>query len=86
VGLLAPPHVRQALLARVVDHRPTWSNFDKRLGIFHGELDAVVPVRTAETMQRLAHRASRVRFPEVGHLVFREAPDAFDAAVAEFVA
>jgi pimeloyl-ACP methyl ester carboxylesterase len=85
-AMLTAPHVRAALLARSTDHVATWRAFDKPVAVFHGALDRVVPIATAELLSSIAPHARLERFDDVGHLVFREAPGRFDAALTRFVA
>jgi pimeloyl-ACP methyl ester carboxylesterase len=54
--------------------------------ILHGEADPLVPVAWARRAHERIPGSRLVTFPGVGHLSPREAPDAFNAAVAGFLA
>jgi pimeloyl-ACP methyl ester carboxylesterase len=51
-----------------------------------GEEDRLTPVADAEAMVHVLPRARLVRLPAAGHLSAIEDPEAFNAAVREFVA
>jgi pimeloyl-ACP methyl ester carboxylesterase len=54
--------------------------------IVHGEADPLVPVAWARRAQERIPGARLVTLPGVGHLSPREAPEAFNAAVTDFLA
>lgn len=52
--------------------------------IVHGQEDQAVPVREARQTDELLPRSRLVEVPDCGHAVNLEAPDAVNAAIAEF--
>jgi 3-oxoadipate enol-lactonase len=48
--------------------------------------DPIIPLEESRTMQRAIPGATLLELPEAGHLSNLEAPGAFDAALAEFLA
>jgi pimeloyl-ACP methyl ester carboxylesterase len=54
--------------------------------IIHGEADPLVPVAWARRAHERIPASRLITFPGIGHLCPREAPNAFNAAVADFLA
>jgi 3-oxoadipate enol-lactonase len=53
--------------------------------VLHGGADSVVDPRNARLLAERIPGARLVTFPEFGHLLFWEDPDAFAAAVTSFL-
>jgi 3-oxoadipate enol-lactonase len=54
--------------------------------VIHGELDGVVPVSTAQELAAAIPGARLVIIPDAGHVANQEQPQAFNAAVRQFLA
>jgi pimeloyl-ACP methyl ester carboxylesterase len=77
---------RRALQALV-----TWNATDRLAGIGHrtlciaGELDSTAPPKAMERLSAAISGARLIVLPDAGHLMYAEAPTAFNRAVREFL-
>jgi non-heme chloroperoxidase len=82
---IVPPHVRQALFARTLDHTDTLRGMTGPALVTHGVDDAVVRLASAEEIAAAIPNAELSRYEAVGHAPFIEAPERFNAELAAFV-
>ena len=75
----------RALMSRP-DSTPLLATIHVPTLILVGDEDTVTPVANAEEMQRAIAGAELVKIPGAGHLSNLEQPEAFDAALARFLA
>jgi len=85
--LRVPPHVRRALLSRAEDYSVELERCGRPVATLHGALDQVVlPSMSSEVVLACARSERGTWLPEVGHAPFLEATQAFEDALAAFVA
>ena len=80
-----PPHVRDSLRRRTVDHEDVLAALDVPVVFTHGTEDAVVLPETADHHGELLPTAEHVRYEGVGHSPFAEATDRFNDDLRAFV-
>jgi pimeloyl-ACP methyl ester carboxylesterase len=81
-----PPHVRQAMLSRTLDHDDLLERLTLPVLISHGLDDAIVLPAMGEHHARLVPHAKTSWYEGVGHTPFREDPDRFNAELRRFAA
>jgi pimeloyl-ACP methyl ester carboxylesterase len=79
-----PPHVRQALLSRTLEHDDLLERLTIPVLLTHGLDDAIVLPTMSEHHARLVPHAKTSWYEGVGHTPFREAPDRFNAELHAF--
>ncbi|MGH9119159.1 MAG: alpha/beta fold hydrolase [Acidimicrobiales bacterium] len=82
---IVPSHVRRALFARTLDHTETLGRLGRPALVTHGADDAVVRPTSGEAIAAAIPNAQLSLYPGVGHAPFLEAPDRFNAELADFV-
>ena len=80
-----PPHVRQALFSRTLDHTDVLRSITKPALVTHGAQDAVVYTSSAEAIAATIPGAELSVYDGIGHAPFSEAPERFNAELAAFV-
>lgn len=68
------------------DSRPTLPDIGVPTLIIHGADDQIVPLAEAQAMQAAIPQAHLIVLPDAGHMPNLEQPDAFNAALGEFLA
>jgi pimeloyl-ACP methyl ester carboxylesterase len=81
-----PPHVREAMQVRTVDHEATLPGVETPVLLVHGTEDAVVKPAAARKHVDLFPDATLETYAGVGHSPFFEAPARFEADLRAFVA
>jgi pimeloyl-ACP methyl ester carboxylesterase len=80
-----PPVVRQSLFSRVLDNDDILSTSNIPLLLTHGAEDRIVFPVAAEQIASVHPNAELDQPADVGHAVFWEDPEAFNARLREFV-
>ena len=80
-----PPHVREALQARTVEHEATLRGIDVPVLLTHGEADRVVLPAASRKHAELIPDAETSAYEGVGHSPFWERPDRFNEELRELV-
>ena len=84
-NILVPASVRLNMSARAADYAAVLSSISVPVLVLHGAQDRVcLPSMAAYTSAAVKHGRSIV-YPGVGHLPFWEAPERFDADLADFL-
>jgi pimeloyl-ACP methyl ester carboxylesterase len=84
ISLGVPPHVRQAMLSRVIDNDDLLSRLHKPVLLTHGDRDRVVKPAAAEQHQARIARAQLHVMPGSGHAGFWEDAPSFNRGLEEF--
>jgi pimeloyl-ACP methyl ester carboxylesterase len=79
-----PPHVRQAMLSRTLQHDDLLERLTIPVLISHGLDDEIVLPAMGEHHARLIPHAKTSYYENVGHTPFREDPDRFNAELHAF--
>ncbi|HEY6743343.1 MAG TPA: alpha/beta hydrolase [Lapillicoccus sp.] len=79
-----PPHVRQAMMSRTLDHDDLLEQLTIPVLITHGLDDAIVLPTMSEYHARLIPHAKTSYYEGVGHTPFQEDPDRFNAELGAF--
>jgi pimeloyl-ACP methyl ester carboxylesterase len=79
-----PPHVRQAMMGRTINHDDVYANLEAPTLIVHGLTDPVVLPAMSQHQARLMPRAQTSYYPAVGHSPFCEDQARFDAELLAF--
>jgi len=79
-----PPHVRQAMLSRTVDHDEIFADLQAPALIVHGLADRVVLPAMSEHLARLMPHAQTSYYTGIGHTPFAEDQARFDAELLAF--
>jgi non-heme chloroperoxidase len=79
-----PPHVRQAMMSRTVDHDDVFARLEARTLIVHGLADPVVLPAMSQHQARLVPHAQTSYYTAIGHTPFREDQARFDAELLRF--
>jgi pimeloyl-ACP methyl ester carboxylesterase len=74
-----PPHVREALFSRSLDHDDLLPTLRAPVLVTHGQEDAIVNIAAAEAHVAAIPNARLSVYPEVGHAPFWENPERFNA-------
>jgi len=82
-----PPHVAQACFEAVVgfDVRAQVKKLAVPTAVLHGRHDELFPLPNGEVLAKQIPEAKLVVFEESGHSPHLEEPEAFNAALAEFL-
>ena len=80
-----PPHVRDSLRSRVVDHEDVLGSLDVPVLLLQGAEDAVVLAETAERYSGMVPDGELMVYDGVGHSPFREVADRFESDLRAFV-
>lgn len=83
-NVVVPPHVRLGLFSRELDHDAVVEGLRKPALVTHGREDAIVHVAASEHLAGLTSLARLSVHPDAGHAVFWDAPESFNAELAEF--
>jgi non-heme chloroperoxidase len=81
---VVPPHVRQAMLSRTVDHGEAFAKLGKPMLITQGLEDRVVLPAMGQQLARLVPNARTSFYPGVGHTPFRERTEEFNTDLHTF--
>lgn len=81
---VVPPHVRQAMMSRTIDHTEVFAQLETPVLITHGLDDRVVLSAMSEHMARLIPGARTSFYPGVGHSPFVESTQRFNTELREF--
>jgi pimeloyl-ACP methyl ester carboxylesterase len=81
---VVPPHVRQAMLSRTVDHTEVFAQLETPVLITHGLDDRIVRPAMSEHLAPLIPSARTSFYPGVGHSPFRENTQRFNTELREF--
>lgn len=84
--LFAAAAARRGMFRRTDDFRQDYAGMAKPLRLIHGAEDRVVRLAMAEGLLAAAPAARLSVYEGVGHSPFAEAPERFDAEIAEFAA
>lgn len=84
-NVAVPPHVRDSLRDRTVDHDPTLAALDVPVLLVHGEEDAVVRPAAARHYADLVDDVRLSMYPEAGHSPFWELPNRFNRELRRFI-
>ena len=79
-----PPHVRQAMLSRTVNHDDVYARLEAPLLVVHGLEDRVVLPTMSRHLTQVVPHAQTSFYPGVGHTPFLEDAQRFDAELLEF--
>jgi pimeloyl-ACP methyl ester carboxylesterase len=79
-----PPHVRQAMMNRTINHDDVYARLEAPTLIVHGLADPVVLPAMSRHQARLMPRAQTSYYPTVGHSPFREDQARFNAELLTF--
>jgi pimeloyl-ACP methyl ester carboxylesterase len=79
-----PPHVRQAMLSRTVDHDDVFAGLEAPTLIVHGLADRVVLPAMSRHQAHLIPHAQTSYYTGTGHTPFREDQTRFDAELLAF--
>lgn len=85
-SMQTPLYVRRQLAGRPLAYMEVLKSIHVPTLIVQGDIDAVVPPEIAEVTHRLIAHSSLSIYHGVGHSVFFEAPDRFNAELDGFVA
>ena len=83
-NVIVPPHVRQGLFSRHLNHDPVIEKMRKPMLLSYGERDAIVLVSMGKHIAGLAKHANISIYPNVGHAPFWEASERFNRELREF--
>ncbi len=81
---VVPPHVRQAMLSRTLDHADTLTRLETPMLITHGLDDRIVLPAMSEQLARQVPNARTAFYPGVGHSPFRENTERFNTDLHAF--
>lgn len=84
-NVVVPPHVRDSLRARTVEHEEELADLDVPVLLTHGEEDAVILPEASREYAEIVDDAELSFYPETGHSPFWERPDRFNRELREFV-
>jgi pimeloyl-ACP methyl ester carboxylesterase len=84
ISLGVPPHVRQAMLSRVIDNDDRLTRLGKPVLITHGDRDQVVKPAAAEQHKARIPRGQLHVMPGAGHACFWEDAPSFNHRLEEF--
>jgi pimeloyl-ACP methyl ester carboxylesterase len=80
---VVPPHVRQSLFSRTLDHDAVIRTMRKPMLLSYGESDVVVLPQTGRELARLAPHARLSMYPGAGHAPFLADPGRFNRELRE---
>jgi pimeloyl-ACP methyl ester carboxylesterase len=80
-----PPHVRQAMLSRTVNHDDVYARLEAPLLVVHGLEDRVVLPTMSRHLTQIVPHAQASFYPGVGHAPFLEDAQRFEVELLEFV-
>jgi pimeloyl-ACP methyl ester carboxylesterase len=83
-NLVVAPHVRQAMLSRTLTHDGLLEGLTTPVLVAHGSEDEIVLPAMAEHHVRLIPHAKTSWYQGIGHSLFLEAPDQFNADLRAF--
>jgi non-heme chloroperoxidase len=81
---VVPPHVRQALMSRTINHDELLEGLTVPVLLVHGLDDRIVLPSMGEHHARLIPHAKSCWYEQVGHSPFLEVPDRFNADLRAF--
>jgi non-heme chloroperoxidase len=81
---VVPPHVRQSMMSRSVDHTEVFAQLETPMLITHGLDDRIVLPAMSEHLARLIPHARTSYYQQVGHSPFLESPQRFNTELREF--
>lgn len=84
-NVVVPPHVRDSLRARTVEHEGELADLDVPVLLTHGEEDAVILPDASREYAAIVDDAEVSFYPETGHSPFWERPERFNRELREFV-
>lgn len=84
-NVIVPPHVREGLHSRELEHNDVLAALESPVLITHGEEDTIVLPDAAEEHAELIPNTEVSWYQEVGHSPFWESPDRFNQELREFV-
>jgi non-heme chloroperoxidase len=79
-----PPYVRQGLLSCHLNRDPMMAQMRKPIWLSYSEQDAIVPLSVGQHIARLAQQAKFSVYPQVGHVLYWEAPKRLNGELREF--
>ena len=79
-----PPHVRQGLLSRNLDHDPVLATMRKPALLSYGERDQLLAPSMCRHIAGLLKHAQTTIYPDSGHAPFWEAPERFNRELRHF--
>ncbi len=84
-GMVVPPDVRGALVAREVDSDDVLSELSVPVLLTHGRMDTMVLPSMAEHAREVCRSAEVSWYDDAGHMPFLEFPDRFNRELGAFV-
>lgn len=82
-NVIVPPHVRQGLFARTLDHDPVIQRMRKPMLLSYGKRDAVVLPAMGKHIAGLAPHAKLSIYQSAGHVPYWQAPTRFNRELRE---
>lgn len=83
-NMLVPPHIRRAARLRAVDYRAELARLTVPALVIQGAAERICTPPMFEAVKAALPGAAVAVIPGAGHLPFWEAPEAFDALLADF--
>jgi pimeloyl-ACP methyl ester carboxylesterase len=83
-NVIVPPHVRQALFARSLNHDDVIAAVRRPVSLIYGEADQIVSPRMCTHVEGLVPHSTVSTYASTGHMPFWEEPERFNLELREF--